>query len=377
MKFDYDFKQYDLRLLFLMILLNTAGIFIVRSAISAESFKDTLVVRQILGSFVGLSMCIGISLFDYRKLCKYSPYLYAASVILLAGVRIYGTASGHGATRWITVPILGKLQPAEFVKVALILFFADYLQKAKEDINTVHGLVLEGLYLMLPIGLVLIQPNLSTAIIMTVIVFAMTFASPLKLRFILAFLGIAAVVLLLLFYFFSSGLYDKIPVLQDYQVKRILTFLNPDETSSGFAQQMYSIMAIGSGMFKGKGLFNHSIFSVKNGNFLVEEDNDFIFAVIGEELGFRGSIIIIIIFLLIIIECLIIAYRAKTLSGRLICVGVMAWIGFQTYTNIAVATGLFPNTGITLPFFSRGVSSLLSVYFGLGIVLNVALQRKT
>ena len=377
MKFDYDFKQYDLRLLFLMILLNTAGIFIVRSAISAESFKDTLVVRQILGSFVGLSMCIGISLFDYRKLCKYSPYLYAASVILLAGVRIYGTASGQGATRWITVPILGKLQPAEFVKVALILFFADYLQKAKEDINTVHGLVLEGLYLMLPIGLVLIQPNLSTAIIMTVIVFAMTFASPLKLRFILAFLGIAAVVLLLLFYFFSSGLYDKIPVLQDYQVKRILTFLNPDENSSGFAQQMYSIMARGSGMFKGKGLFNHSIFSVKNGNFLVEEDNDFIFAVIGEELGFRGSIIIIIIFLLIIIECLIIAYRAKTLSGRLICVGVMAWIGFQTYTNIAVATGLFPNTGITLPFFSRGVSSLLSVYFGLGIVLNVALQRKT
>ena len=377
MKLDYDFKQYDLRLLFLMIILNTVGIFIVRSAISAESFKDPLVVRQILGSFVGLSMCIGISLFDYRKLCKFSPYIYAASILLLAGVRIYGTASGHGAMRWITVPVLGKIQPAEFVKVALILFFAEYLQKTKEDINTAHGLLLEGLYLLLPVGLVLIQPNLSTAIIMTVIVFAMTYASPLKLRFVMVFLGMAAVVLLLLFYLFSSGLYDKIPILQGYQVQRILTFLKPDENSSGYAQQMYSIMAIGSGMFKGKGLFNHSIFSVKNGNFLVEEDNDFIFAVIGEELEFRGSIIIIILFLLIIIECLIIAYRAKTLSGRLICVGVMAWIGFQTYTNIAVATGLFPNTGITLPFFSRGVSSLLSVYFGFGIVLNVALQRKT
>ena len=377
MKLDYDFKQYDLRLLFLMIILNTVGIFIVRSAISAESFKDPLVVRQILGSFVGLSMCIGISLFDYRKLCKFSPYIYAASILLLAGVRIYGTASGHGAMRWITVPVLGKIQPAEFVKVALILFFAEYLQKTKEDINTAHGLLLEGLYLLLPVGLVLIQPNLSTAIIMTVIVFAMTYASPLKLRFVMVFLGMAAVVLLLLFYLFSSGLYDKIPILQGYQVQRILTFLKPDENSSGYAQQMYSIMAIGSGMFKGRGLFNHSIFSVKNGNFLVEEDNDFIFAVIGEELGFRGSIIIIILFLLIIIECLIIAYRAKTLSGRLICVGVMAWIGFQTYTNIAVATGLFPNTGITLPFFSRGVSSLLSVYFGFGIVLNVALQRKT
>ena len=187
----------------------------------------------------------------------------------------------------------------------------------------------------------------------------------------------AATILILLFYLFASGLYDKIPILQGYQIQRILTFLKPDENSSGYAQQMYSIMAIGSGMFKGKGLFNNSIFSVKNGNFLIEEDNDFIFAVIGEELGFRGAIIIIIIFLLIILECLIIAYRAKTLSGRLICVGVMAWIGFQTYTNIAVATGLFPNTGITLPFFSRGVSSLLSVYFGFGIVLNVALQRKT
>ncbi len=223
----------------------------------------------------------------------------------------------------------------------------------------------------------MIQPNLSTTIIMTVIVAAMTFASPLKLKWIFAFLGVVVVVLGLLFYLFSSGLYDKIPILQGYQVQRILTFLNPSENSNDYYQQMWSIMAIGSGMYNGKGLFNNSIFSVKNGNFLVEEDNDFIFAVIGEELGFRGSLIIIIIFLLIILECLIIAYRAKTLSGRLICVGVMAWIGFQTYTNIAVATGLFPNTGITLPFFSRGVSSLLSVYFGFGIVLNVALQRKT
>jgi ftsW/rodA/spoVE family cell division protein len=377
MKLDYDFKQYDFKLLFFIVALNTIGIFIVRSATSAESFKDALVVRQILGSFVGLAMCVAISLFDYRKFCKYSIYIYIISVIILAGVKIYGTASGHGATRWITVPVLGKIQPAEFVKVALILFFAEYLQKTKEEINTAHGLILEGLYLLLPVGLVLIQPNLSTAIIMTVIVSAMTFASPLKLRYIMAFLAVAATILILLFYLFASELYDKIPILQGYQIQRILTFLKPDENSSGYAQQMYSIMAIGSGMFKGKGLFNNSIFSVKNGNFLIEEDNDFIFAVIGEELGFRGAIIIIIIFLLIILECLIIAYRAKTLSGRLICVGVMAWIGFQTYTNIAVATGLFPNTGITLPFFSRGVSSLLSVYFGFGIVLNVALQRKT
>ena len=130
--------------MFLMIILNTVGIFIVGSAISAESFKDPLVVRQILGSFVGLSMCIGISLFDYRKLCKFSPYIYAASILLLAGVRIYGTASGHGAMRWITVPVLGKIQPAEFVKVALILFFAEYLQKTKEDIEMIEECGMEN-----------------------------------------------------------------------------------------------------------------------------------------------------------------------------------------------------------------------------------------
>ena len=214
MKLDYDFKQYDFKLLFFIVVLNTIGIFIVRSATSAESFKDALVVRQRLGSFVGLAMCVAISLFDYRKFCKYSIYIYIFSVILLAGVKIYGTASGHGATRWITVPVLGKLQPAEFVKVSLILFFADYLQKMQDEINTPHGLLLEGLYFAMPVGLVLIQPNLSTTIIMTVMVAAMTFASPLKLRFIFVFLAIVFLTLILLFYLFSSGLYDKIPILQ-------------------------------------------------------------------------------------------------------------------------------------------------------------------
>ena len=247
----------------------------------------------------------------------------------------------------------------------------------KDEINFPHVLALAFLYFLIPAALVLLQPNLSTTIIMTVIVACMVFASPIHIRWIAGVLIVSLLFGLLLYYLFRSGLYDKIPLLRGYQAERILTFMNPSENQQGYNQQQNSIMAIGSGLLKGKGLFNHSIFSVKNGDFLSEQDNDFIFAVIGEELGFRGSVIIIIFFLLIVLECLIIASKAKNLSGRLICVGVMAWIGFQTYTNIAVATGLFPNTGITLPFFSRGVSSLLSVYLGLGIVLNVALQRKT
>ncbi len=377
MKFDYDFRKYDFRLVFYMVVLNVLGILIVRSAMSAPDFKDPQVARQIMGSCAGLALCIGISLIDYRKITRQANLIYLLCVLMLAGVKIYGTASGHGAVRWIQVPVLGQVQPAEFVKAGLIIFYANYFQRAKESINSPHTVFLALVYFAVPVGLVLLQPNLSTAIIMTVIVALMVFASPISARWIvgvlLAIVPFAAVFI----YLFQTGLYDKIPFLQGYQATRILTFLDPSSDPQSYYQQMNSLLAIGSGMLKGKGLNNSSIFSVKNGNFLSESDNDFIFSVIGEELGFQGSIIIIIFFLLIIFECLIIASRAKSLSGRLLCVGMLTWLGFQTYTNIAVATGLFPNTGITLPFFSRGVSSLISIYAGMGMVLNVALQRKS
>ena len=332
MKFDYDFRNYDFRLILYMIILNVTGVFVVRSAINADSFQDPQVARQIMGAFAGLAMCIGLSLVDYRKITQRSKFIYIFCVLLLIGVKIYGTAAGHGATRWVRVPVLGQVQPAEFVKVGLILFFADYFQKMKDEINFPHVLALAFLYFLIPASLVLLQPNLSTTIIMTVIVACMVFASPIHIRWIAGVLIVSFLFGLLLYYLFRSGLYDKIPLLRGYQAERILTFMNPSENQQGYNQQQNSIMAIGSGLLKGKGLFNHSIFSVKNGDFLSEQDNDFIFAVIGEELGFRGSVIIIIFFLLIVLECLIIASKAKNLSGRLICVGVMAWIGFQTYT---------------------------------------------
>ena len=135
-------------------------------------------------------------------------------------------------------------------------------------------------------------------------------------------------------------------------------------------------MAIGSGMLQGKGLNNNTLASVKNGNFLSEEQTDFIFAVIGEELGFIGCIAVIVLIALTVYECLIMAARAKDLMGSLLCVGLASLLAFQSFANIAVATGILPNTGLPLPFISYGVSSLLSVYLGVGVVMNVGLQRK-
>ena len=142
-------------------------------------------------------------------------------------------------------------------------------------------------------------------------------------------------------------------------------------------QQDNSLIAIGSGQLTGKGLNNTTIASVKNGNFLSQEQTDFIFAVIGEELGFRGVMIVLILYVIIIFEIIRLAAKAKDLTGRLICTGMAALIAFQSFINIMVATKMMPNTGQPLPFISAGISSLLSIYIGIGLVLNVGLQRKT
>jgi len=139
---------------------------------------------------------------------------------------------------------------------------------------------------------------------------------------------------------------------------------------------MNSIMAIGSGQLKGKGYDNNTTTSVKNGNFISEPQTDFIFAIIGEELGFIGCCIVIILLLLIIVQCIIIGLRAQDLAGQIICGGVAALIGIQSFINISVATGIFPNTGISLPFVSYGLSSIVSLFSGIGVVLNVGLQPK-
>lgn len=171
-------------------------------------------------------------------------------------------------------------------------------------------------------------------------------------------------------------LHGMIPFIKEYQAGRILAWFYPERYGEARYQQNNSIIAIGSGQLKGKGLYNTTIASVKNGNFLSEEQTDFIFAVIGEELGFIGCVIVIGLFLLIIYECLMMAARARDQSGRLLCIGMATLIAFQAFANISVATGIFPNTGLPLPFISYGSSSLISIFMGMGLVLNVGLQRE-
>ena len=167
------------------------------------------------------------------------------------------------------------------------------------------------------------------------------------------------------------------PFLEPYQQKRVLAWLEPEKYASDEAyQQNNSLMAIGSGQLKGKGLNNNTTTSVKNGNFILEPQTDFIFAIVGEELGFVGCCIVIGLLLLIVIQCILIGIKSQDMAGRIICCGIATQIGFQGFVNISVATGIFPNTGVPLPFVSYGLTSLVTLYMGIGIVLNIGLQPK-
>lgn len=167
-------------------------------------------------------------------------------------------------------------------------------------------------------------------------------------------------------------------IISDYQKGRIIAFLNKEEyaNAEGY-QQEYSVMAIGSGMLTGKGYKNNQISSVKNADFIAEQQTDFIFAVIGEEFGFVGTCAVIILLVLISIECFLTARRAKDLAGTIIASGIGAMIGFQGFVNIGVVTYLLPNTGLPLPFVSYGLTSLVSCFIGIGFVLNVGLQCRS
>ena len=219
--------------------------------------------------------------------------------------------------------------------------------------------------------LIMKQPDLSTSIVIMVFILCLIYIAGISYKWIIGALSVGIPGIALIIYLAQ---HNMVPFLRPYQVNRILAFINPEKYADLDLQQKNSEMAIGSGQLYGKGLFNDTAISVKNGNFLSEEHTDFIFSVIGEELGFVGCMIVLLLYLWFIYECLRMAGKARDMSGKLICTGMAALVGFQAFTNIAVATGVFPNTGLPLPFISYGVSSLVSLYIGVGLVLNVGLQ---
>ena len=367
--FDLNLKNYGYLQLIVCIILNILGLVFIQSSVGERIYSF---MSQLGISIASLTICIIISILNLKKLSERYWLAFIVCVILLLIVQIVGTAYGRNSIRWIRIPFVNmEIQPSELAKVFVILFMSKYIEKMDVQINQFGNLMKTILLFSIPFFLVFIQPNLSSSLILAFIFIGMLFASKLKTKWFALFGGIAVVLVLIVYASVRFGFIDRMPFLRDYQKNRIVSFFVPTERNEAQFQQENSVIAIGSGKLTGKGINNDLSNSVKNGNWLAEAQNDFIFAVVGEEIGFVGSLIIVLLYLYLIISCLSVASKQREYYKNLICVGVACWLGVQTFINIGVATALVPNTGVPLPFFSQGGSSLLAIYMGMGFVLNI------
>ncbi len=364
-KIQYKIKDYRFRLIAYVVILCIIGI------LAIGSTRPSLQNRQVIGMIVGLIAMTAVSLIDYSVILRLRRIWYLVIVVLLALVLIPGIGhSVSGATRWIQVGGF-QFQPSELCKILLILFFAAFFMRYKDKLNTWKVIVASLVLVAIPILLIFREPDLSTTIMVVLIFVTLIFIAGLSYKVILPILAVAVPTVIISLVLMMR---ESFPFLQPYQYSRIAAWVNPDRYTDAARQQQNSIIAIASGQLWGKGLNNSSIASLKNGNYISEPHTDFIFTIVGEELGFVGCLLVIAMIALIVFECIWISRNAKDIGGRLICCGVGAMIGFQSFMNIGVATGMFPNTGIPLPFVSYGLTSLISMFLGIGLVLNVGLQ---
>lgn len=367
----YKFRYFNFILFACVAFLSVTGILIIRSATLSTGDSSTY-TKQIMGVGLGMATMLIVSFIDYHWILKMYQVVYLAITVVLFLTKFspLGTAAGTGARRWLDVGI--RIQPSEFAKVAIIIFLAQLFTIYQEQIDSISVIALSVVLLGIPLMLILAQPDLSTSLVIMFIFIVMIFVVNISYRWVG---GVLAVVTPFALAFVFLVERDLLPFLEDYQRNRILSFLHPQDYPDLAMQQTRSIMAIGSGGLYGKGLFNDSLESVKNGNYLMEEDTDFIFAVAGEELGFAGCCLVIAVLFMVVIQCFLTAARVQDMGGKLIAVGVGAQIAFQSFVNIGVATFLLPNTGLPLPFISAGLSSLLSIFAGVGMIFNIGMQR--
>ena len=361
---NYNFKRYDFLLILLCTAITSLGIVFIKSA------DESYVRHQQEGFVLGFVMMIIVSFISYSFVLKFYWLIYAASIGLLVIVQLFGD-SGGGAQRWFEIGGI-RFQPSELVKILLILFYAAFIMKHKDNINTVRMIVACTVLIIPPTALIFEQPDLSTTIMVISIFAVVMFIGGVSWKVIggVILVSVPSFVLALRYL-----MRDDVHIIKDYHKGRILAWLYPDEYASTEAYQTLNAMtAIGSGQLSGKGINNNVVASVKNGNFISAAHTDFIFAVIGEETGFVGCCVVIGLLFLIAICCILIARRAKDVGGQIIAGGMAGLIGIQTFINIGVVTGLLPNTGLTLPFVSYGLTSLVSLFIGIGFVLNVKLQ---
>lgn len=366
---QYKLRFYNFRLVAMLLAISSIGVLLVGTA--AEDLKN----KQLLGVIMGVVIMVILSLMDYSWIMNFQWIMYGFNIFMLIGVRIFGD-SANGAARWIDLGFV-RFQPTELSKIIIILFFAKYFMDHEETLNTIKTLGSSALLLAVPLFLIYEQPDMKNTITVIVVFCILIYIAGLSYKIIGGAILIAVPLLII---FLSIVVQPDQKLIKDYQRDRIMSFLYPEneEYTDDIEQQNNSKTAIASGELLGKKLNgDENTASVNDGNFVAENQTDFIFAVAGEEYGFLGCTTIVILLLLISLECLRMSLRAKDLSGKILCCGIGSVVALQSFINICVATGIAPNTGTPLPFVSYGLTSLVSLYIGMGLVLNVGLQSST
>ncbi len=355
-------RDFDWVLFGITVFLSIFGIIVIYSATrTLNSITNVIVQSAAMG--LGIGVMITICMFDYEQFKNLIKPIYIFSVLILILVLVFGVTGDWGARSWIRFGSIG-IQPAELAKICFIITFSYHLDKVRDEIN--KPLVILGLLLHIgvPVGLILMQPDMGSALVFIFMFLCLMFTAKLSYKYIIPVMA-AGIVSLPFVYKYG---------LSEYQQKRIQVFLNPDldPLNRGY-NVIQSKIAVGSGQLWGKGYLEGTQNQM---GYLPTKYTDFIFSVISEEFGFIGSMLVVVLLFALIWRCFTIARRADNAYGRYICVGVGAMFLFHVFENVGMCIGLMPVTGIPLPFISYGGTSLVTNMAAIGLVMSVAYHNK-
>ncbi|MBI2607269.1 MAG: rod shape-determining protein RodA [Candidatus Doudnabacteria bacterium] len=358
--FSALFRYFDLYVFGSSILLLFLGLLMIYST-TLES-ESNLLLRQIIFAGGGLLGMVSLAFYDYRNLKKITPWLYLLMIASLLAVWLLGPTI-RGSARWIDLGFF-RFQPAEFAKLIMVIVMAKYLDQQGEKLKAFRYVFLSLVYVSFPVVLILIEPDLGSAVVVFLTWFAMLLFSRISKKHL--------AILILIFTLLS--IFSWASVLQDYQKQRLHTFLDPYQDPQGQGYNvLQSIIAVGSGELFGRGLGRGLQSQLK---FLPERQTDFIFASTAEELGFFGSLFILGLFLLLFVRLLKTIIQARDNFGMYLGTGILFMLLIQVVVNVGMNIGLLPVTGIPLPLLSYGGSSLLTTFLALGIIQSIVARQK-
>lgn len=353
--------------------LSVFGIICIGSATHINLGDSTSIFySQILWFIIGLAILFFVTFFiDYTFLSRYYILFYLINIILLVLVLLIGREANN-AKRWISFGP-ASIQPSEFAKIIMVFCLAKFIDKNREKINNITILIFTCISVIIPIVLIQMQPSLSASLVLLAVLCVILFVAGLNMKIVGYLLAVTVPVIVFVLWDGSKDnplIIDKI--LRLHQLQRIRAYINPEKYPDLAYQTLQSIKAIGSGRLQGKGLYHGTLNQL---SYLPEPHNDFIFSIIGEEFGFIGCIIVLLLLFFIVFRCILIAMTTRDTFGQLIAAGIAGMLAFQTLINVGVATGVIPNTGMPLPFVSYGGSSMWTNMASIGLVLNIGLRR--